>query len=101
MERERHENRVVSPAIRYSQIADHLPALLADIASVFILLEETGGAPTRILTDGSDFQRLLGDHRLERATSILRNVIAQVEAASLAALTRSQLEMPEIAEAGS
>lgn len=55
-------------ALRYSQIADHLPTLLTEFGTSLIALEEADGAPSPIVTDSADLQRLLGDrHGVQRA----------------------------------
>jgi signal transduction histidine kinase len=57
-----------APTLRYSQLADHTSAMLADIASALITLDESHGAPSALLLDCADIQRFLADrHGLQRA----------------------------------
>jgi len=54
--------------MRDSQVIDHLPTLLADIANTLVVLEESSGAPSPILRDGAEIQRVLGErHGVQRA----------------------------------
>ena len=48
-------------SLSYSQIADHIAALLADIASNLVVLEESAGEPSVLLADGNDIQRLIAE----------------------------------------
>ena len=55
-------------SLKYSQIADHVGAMLADIAAALVTLEDTGGAPTMLLNDAADLQRFIADrHGVQRA----------------------------------
>jgi hypothetical protein len=57
-----------APTLRYSQLADHTSAMLADVASALIALDESRGAPSSLLLDSSDIQRFIADrHGLQRA----------------------------------
>jgi PAS domain S-box-containing protein len=57
-----------APTLRYSQLVDHTSAVLADIASALITLDESRGAPSALLLDCADIQRFLADrHGLQRA----------------------------------
>jgi len=57
-----------APSLKYSQIADHVGAMLADIAAALVTLEDSGGAPTMLLTDAADLQRFIADrHGVQRA----------------------------------
>jgi nitrogen-specific signal transduction histidine kinase len=57
-----------APSLHYSQIADHVGAMLADIAAALVTLEDSGGAPTMLLTDAADLQRFIADrHGVQRA----------------------------------
>ena len=54
--------------LRYSQLADHLGTLLADVAETLVALEESGGGPSPLLTDGGEIQRLIAErHGAARA----------------------------------
>jgi anti-sigma regulatory factor (Ser/Thr protein kinase) len=65
----RHEPLMpAAPTLRYSQLVDHTGALLADIASALITLDESRGAPSSLLLDAADIQRFVADrHGLQRA----------------------------------
>ncbi|HUQ46301.1 MAG TPA: ATP-binding protein [Gemmatimonadaceae bacterium] len=57
-----------APTLRYSQLVDHSGALLADVASALITLDESHGAPSALLLDSADIQRFIADrHGLQRA----------------------------------
>ena len=57
-----------APSLKYSQIADHVGAMLADIAAALVTLEDSGGAPTMLLSDAADLQRFIADrHGVQRA----------------------------------
>lgn len=63
-----HPDLPSSRGLRYSQLTDHLPTLLADIATTLIVLEEAGGTPSPMLSDSTEIQRLLGErHGTQRA----------------------------------
>ena len=52
----------------YSQIADHIASMLADISSNLVVLEESAGEPSLLLVDGTDIQRLIAErHGAQRA----------------------------------
>jgi len=54
-------------AIKFSQLVDHYPSLLADLGGVLISVEETRGQPTSLLSDGADIQRLIAErHGIQR-----------------------------------
>lgn len=61
----------VAPAaarLRFSQVADHIAALLADVAESLVVLEDTGGHPTPLMQDGVEIQRLIAErHGAQRA----------------------------------
>jgi signal transduction histidine kinase len=58
----------VSNMLRFSQIADHLGTLIADIGAVLIAVEESRGQPSVLLTDGTEIQRLVCErHGAQRA----------------------------------
>ena len=55
-------------ALRFSQLADHVGAFVADVGSVLIAVEEARGQPSTLVQDGSDIQRLLAErHGAQRA----------------------------------
>ena len=54
--------------LKHTQLVDHFGCLLADIASALVTLEESGGAPSTLLVDSADIQRVVSDrHGLQRA----------------------------------
>jgi signal transduction histidine kinase len=61
----------VAPAaarLRFSQVANHVAALLADVAESLIVLEDSGGHPTPLMQDGVEIQRLIAErHGAQRA----------------------------------
>lgn len=61
----------VAPAaarLRFSQVADHIAALLADVAESLIVLEDSAGYPTPLIQDGVEIQRLIAErHGAQRA----------------------------------
>jgi hypothetical protein len=65
----RHEPLMpAAPTLRYSQLVDHMGAMLADVASALITLDESRGAPSSLLLDSADIQRFIADrHGLQRA----------------------------------
>ena len=57
----------VAAGLKFSQVADHLPTLLADIAGALIMLEELRGQPSLLLADATEIQRLVSDrHGIQR-----------------------------------
>ncbi len=55
-------------SIRFSQLADHVSAYVADIATVLIVLGEGGGEPSSLIADGFEIQRVLAErHGAQRA----------------------------------
>ena len=64
--------------LKFSQVADHFPALLADVAGALIVIEELRGEPSPLLADATEIQRLVSErhglqrHRLGWTESALR-----------------------------
>jgi nitrogen-specific signal transduction histidine kinase len=57
----------VAAGLKFSQIADHLPTLLADVAGALIMIEELKGQPSLLLADATEIQRLVSErHGLQR-----------------------------------
>ena len=57
-----------APTLKYSQLADHVGAMLADIAAALVALDDSGGTPTMLLADTADLQRFIADrHGSQRA----------------------------------
>jgi signal transduction histidine kinase len=58
----------MAAGLRYSQIADHIGAFLADIASSLVVIEEFDGRPSPLLADATEIQRLVAErHGAQRA----------------------------------
>lgn len=71
-------NLNVAAGLKFSQLADHFPALLADVAGALIVIEELRGQPSPLLADATEIQRLVSErhgvqrHRLGWTESALR-----------------------------
>ncbi len=71
-------NLNVAAGLQFSQVADHFPALLADVAGALIVIEELRGQPSPLLADATEIQRLVSErhgmqrHRLGWTESALR-----------------------------
>ncbi|MFN2637463.1 MAG: sensor histidine kinase [Gemmatimonadaceae bacterium] len=71
-------NLAVAASLRFSQLADHLPTLLADIGGALVAIEELKGEPSPMLADATEIQRLVSErhglqrHRLGWSESALR-----------------------------
>jgi signal transduction histidine kinase len=46
-------------SLKFSQLADHVPSYLADLAGMLIALDESVGQPSSVLADASDIHRLV------------------------------------------
>ncbi len=54
--------------LRFSQIADHMPSLIADIAETLVVIEESRGEPSSIIADGTVIRRMIAErHGVQRA----------------------------------
>lgn len=54
--------------LQFSQLADHLGTLLADVFSALVALEDSGGQPSMLVADGSDIQNFIAErHGAQRA----------------------------------
>lgn len=52
----------------FSQLADHVATLLADVFGALIALEESAGQPSQLVADGADIQKLIAErHGAQRA----------------------------------
>jgi hypothetical protein len=61
---------IVSSAktLKFSQLADHWGSYLADVAGMLIVIEESGGQPSSLLSDGAEIQRMVAErHGAQRA----------------------------------
>jgi signal transduction histidine kinase len=57
----------VAAGLKFSQIADHFPTLLADIAGALVMIEELKGQPSLLLADATEIQRLVSErHGVQR-----------------------------------
>jgi signal transduction histidine kinase len=71
-------NLSVAAGLKFSQVADHLAALLADIGGALVVMEEAKGASSPTLADAVEIQRLISErhgaqrHRLGWNESDLR-----------------------------
>jgi hypothetical protein len=58
----------MAAGLRTSQVADHLPTFLADIAGALPIVEEAAGRPSHLLADALEIQRLVSErHGAQRA----------------------------------
>jgi signal transduction histidine kinase len=54
--------------LKFSQLADHYPSLLADLGGMLITIEEAGGQPSALIADGTEIQRVVSEkHGAQRA----------------------------------
>lgn len=67
----RLRNEPIAPGaqdVRSSQLADHAPAYIADIASLLAAIEEARGHPSSLVADGAEIQNLVAErHGAQRA----------------------------------
>ena len=74
----RDRNLSVAAGLKFSQLADHLGALLADIGGALMVMEEAKGASSPTLADAVEIQRLISErhgaqrHRLGWSESDVR-----------------------------
>jgi signal transduction histidine kinase len=60
-------NLNIAAGLKFSQVADHFPALLADVAGSLIVLEELRGQASPLLADATEIQRLVSErHGIQR-----------------------------------
>lgn len=60
-------NLNIAAGLKFSQVADHFPALLADVAGSLIVLEELRGQASPLLADATEIQRLVSErHGVQR-----------------------------------
>jgi signal transduction histidine kinase len=71
-------NLNVAAGLKFSQLADHLAALLADVGGALVVMEESKGLPSQTLADAVEIQRLISERhgaqrqRLGWSESVLR-----------------------------
>jgi len=59
----------IAAGLKFSQVADHLPTLLADVAGALVMIEELKGQPSLLLADATEIQRLVSErHGIQRRT---------------------------------
>lgn len=51
----------VAAGLQFSQLTDHLPTLLSDIAGALVMIEELKGQPSPLLADATEIQRLVSE----------------------------------------
>ena len=57
-----------APALRSSQLADHVAGYIADMASTLAAIEEAHGQPSQLVADGADIQQHVAErHGAQRA----------------------------------
>jgi hypothetical protein len=64
------DNQLVAgaKALKFSQLVDHHPSFLADLAGMLIAVEEAEGQPSNLIADGTEIQRLIAErHGAQRA----------------------------------
>lgn len=54
-------NMTIAGGLRFSQLADHLASLLADLGSALVLMEESRGSASGTLADAVEIQRLIAE----------------------------------------
>jgi hypothetical protein len=54
-------NLSVAAGLKFSQLADHLAAMLADVGGALVVMEEAHGAPSPTLADAVEIQRLISE----------------------------------------
>jgi len=54
-------NLTVAAGLKFSQLADHLAALLADVGGALVVMEETNGSSSPTLADAVEIQRLISE----------------------------------------
>jgi signal transduction histidine kinase len=71
-------NLNVAAGLRFSQLADHLAALLADVGGALMVIEDSKGSPSPTLADAVEIQRVISERhgaqrqRLGWSESVLR-----------------------------
>ena len=64
----RDEQLPAANELKFSQLSDHIPSYLADLGGMLVAIEEAGGQPSALLTDGTEIQRVIADrHGAQRA----------------------------------
>jgi signal transduction histidine kinase len=60
-------NLNIAAGLKFSQLADHFPTLLADVAGALIVIEELKGQGSPLLADATEIQRLVSErHGVQR-----------------------------------
>ncbi|MFL5483793.1 MAG: sensor histidine kinase [Gemmatimonadaceae bacterium] len=55
------ESVTMSAGLKFSQLADHLGSLLADVAGALVIMEEAQGSPSGTMADAVEIQRLISE----------------------------------------
>jgi hypothetical protein len=55
------QNMAMAAGLKFSQLADHLAALLADLGGALVVMEEARGAASATLADAVEIQRLISE----------------------------------------
>ena len=55
------ENVTMTTGLKFSQLADHLGSLLADLGGALIIMEEAHGSPSGTMADAVEIQRLISE----------------------------------------
>jgi signal transduction histidine kinase len=60
-------NLNIAAGLKFSQVADHFPTLLADVAAALIAIEDLRGQSSPLLADATEIQRLVSErHGIQR-----------------------------------
>ena len=55
-------------SLQFSQLADHIPSFIADVAETLVVIEESRGEPSSIIADGAAIRRMIAErHGVQRA----------------------------------
>jgi signal transduction histidine kinase len=58
----------VAQSLQFSQLADHIPSLIADMAETLVVIEESRGEPSSMIADGTVIRRMIAErHGVQRA----------------------------------
>lgn len=60
----------MTAGLRDSEVMDHLPTFLADVAGALVTMEESGGSRSRLLSDAVEIQRLISERHGAQRTRL-------------------------------
>lgn len=63
-------NLAMTAGLKTSQVTDHLPTFLADVAGALITMEESGGSRSPLLADAIEIQRLISERHGAQRTRL-------------------------------